>query len=102
MGVPVQVEGVPVQVGLCHFSAWVYRYRLKVYRYRLAIGAFPALLHFPKLHQAVAIILNDPYSLSGHKFLYNYALDLKNLYKSRNTKTIKSTYSHAKCEQSVT
>ena len=81
MGVPVQVEGVRVQVGHC---------------------AFPALLHFPKLHQAVAIILNDRNSLSGHESLYNYALNLKNLYESINTKTIKSTYSYTKCEQSVT
>ena len=130
MSVPVQVSAVPIQVGYWCFSAWVYRYRLEVYwyrlevyRYRLATGAFlygctgtsqsctgtgclctffSAMLHFPKLHQAVAIILTDPYSLSGHETLYNYALNLKNLYKSKNTKTIKSTYSYAKCEQSVT
>ena len=67
MGVPVQVEGVPVQVGHWCFSS---------------------IVALPKLHQAVAIILNDLYSISGHKSLYNYALDLKNLYKSRNTKKV--------------
>ena len=67
----------------------------------LVAGAFPALLHFPKLHQSVAIILNDPYLLPGHKSLYNYALDLKNLYKSRNTKAIKGSYSHANCDLNV-
>ena len=68
----------------------------------LLFGTFPALLQFPKLHQSVANILNDPYLLPGHKSLYNYALDLKDLYKSKNTKAIKSTYSYVKCGQSVT
>ena len=117
-GVPVHVSGVSVHFGYCHFfaqvyrytlkvyrytfaychfSAHVYRYTLKVYRYTLPSGAFPALLQSPKLHQSFANVLNDSYLLSGHKSLYNYALDLKDLHKSKNTKAIKSTYPHAKC-----
>ena len=84
-GVPIHVSGVPVHFGYCHFSAQVYRYMLKVYRYTLPIATFPALLQFPKLHQSVANILNDPYLLPGHKSLYNYALYLKDLYKSKKT-----------------
>ena len=85
IGVPVHVEGVPVHFAYCHFSAQVYRYMFKVYRYTLPYGAFPALLQFSKLHQSVANILNDPYFLPGHKSLYNYALDLKDLHKSKKT-----------------
>ena len=91
-GVPVHIEGVPVHFAHCHFFAQVYRYTLRVYRYTLPTSAFLALLEFLKLHQSFAHILDDSYLLPGHKSLYIYALNLKDLHKSKNTKEIKSTY----------
>ena len=111
-GVPVHINGVQVHFCYCQFSAqvyWytfrVYRYTLptvtflarctytfKVYRYTLPTGAFLALLEFLRLHQSFAHILSDSFWLPGHKYLYTYALDLKDLHKPKNTKAIKSTY----------
>ena len=75
-GVPVHLNDVPV-----HLILW----------------CFLALLEFPRFHQSFAHILNASYWLPGHKSLYTYALDLKDLHKSKNTKEIKSTYPHAEC-----
>ena len=75
-GVPVHINDVPV-----HFAHW----------------SFLALLKLLKLHQSIAHILSDSCWLPGRKSLYTYALDLKDMYKSKNTNEIKSTYPHAKC-----
>ena len=79
---------VPVPIGYWCFSIWGYRYRLERYRYRLATVEFQlgctgtdlsgtsttasALVsqHYCTSRNftiVVSIILNDPYSLSGHE-----------------------------------
>ena len=85
MSVPVPVSAVPVLVLICYwcFSVWGYRYRLELYRYRLATiefqlgctGTGTTASALVSQHRCtsqnfttvVAIILNDPYSLSGHE-----------------------------------
>ena len=88
MSVPVPVSVVPVPIFYWCFSVWGYRYRLERYRYRLATVEFQlgctstglsgtgttasALVSHHRCTSrnftiAVAIILNDPYSLSGHE-----------------------------------
>ena len=81
MLVPVPVSVVPVSIFYWCFSVWGYRYRLERYRYHLATVDFllwgtgttasaPVPQHLCNSRgftTAVSIILNDPYSLSGHE-----------------------------------
>ena len=75
-GVPVHFSGVPV-----HFAHW----------------CFSSIAEVPETSSIVFPHPHDLYWLPEHKSLYTYALDLKGLHKSNNTKAIKSTYPHAKC-----
>ena len=88
MSVPVQVSAVSVPFCYWCFSVWGYWYRLEQYRYRLATVEFQlgctgtglsgtGTTAFALVSQhrctsqnftiVVSIILNDPYSLSGHE-----------------------------------
>ena len=88
MSVPIQVSAVPVPFCYWCFSVWGYRYRLGRYRYRLATvefqlrctgtslsgtGTTASALVFQhrctsqNFTTVVSIVLNDPYSLSGHE-----------------------------------
>ena len=80
---PLLLQGVPVHINdvSVHLILW----------------CFLALLEFPRLHQLLAHILSASYWLPGHKSLYTYVLDLKDLHKSKNTQEIKSTYPYAEC-----
>ena len=79
--VPVPVSVIPVPIFYWCFSVWGYRYRLEWYRYRLATVDFllwgtnstesalvpQHLCNSRGFTTTVSIILNDPYSLSGHE-----------------------------------
>ena len=80
-----------------HFFSKLYRYKLKLYRYNMSIGAFLALLEFPRLCQLLTHIHIASYWLLGYTSLCTYVLNLKDLHKSKNIEEIRSTCSYAKC-----
>ena len=72
---PLFKQGVPIHINDVHVH--------------LILWCFSSIAGVPETSSIVCHILSASYWLPGHKSLYTYVLDLKDLHKSKNTKEIK-------------